>query len=113
VVTGSDATGLTGQAGLWSASDNMSVYFAGLAHDGMWTAQPNLANSATTSRFTTRNYGFPSMFPTEYPPTGTTDPLGDGWGIMFHDGVLTAVTAVHNLYQLQTRCPALEASPRS
>jgi hypothetical protein len=106
VVTGSDATGLAGQTGLWSASDNMSVYFAGLAHDGMWTAQPNLANSATTSWFTTRGSGFPSMFPNEYPPTGTADPLADGWGIMFHDGVLTAVTAVHNLYQLHNSLPS-------
>lgn len=105
VVTGSDAGALSGHTGLWDSSDNMDVYYAGLAHDAMWPARPDLANSATTSWFTSRPYGFRSMFPSEYSPNTAPDPLAGGWAIMFHDGVLTATTAVDNLYKLNDTLP--------
>lgn len=79
VLTGSDAIRLAGQH-LWPAAGNLDVYVTALASPGMWGATP-ATGFATYAR----------DFPTE---PGTA--LDDGWAILFHDSVLTAVTAARS-----------------
>jgi hypothetical protein len=91
VLSGSDVSQLDGQGGLWPGSANMYVYYTALAVPAEWSAGQSVVDQATAEWFTRTDYGFPAMFPGES--------LDDSWAIMFHDGVLAAVTAVDQLYQ--------------
>jgi hypothetical protein len=111
VLTGSDATPLFGRADLWPAGNaNMDVYVTGLADPDMWHAQPSVADPATSAWFDSLGYGFGHRFPAERP-----DPLpalDDGWAIMFHDGVLTAVDAARAAAGSGTAIPSAAAVAR-
>jgi hypothetical protein len=97
VLTGSDATQLVNHGGLWPTGANMTVYFTALAHPQVWKHQPPVADQATVAWFGMPRYGFRAVFPGET--------LNDGWGIMFHDAVLTAVTAIQKLYTQRGAIP--------
>jgi hypothetical protein len=108
VLAGSDAVQLAGQPGLWSGTKaDMDVYVTGLAHPDVWRAQPKVADPAATAWFGTLPYGFGHLFPAERPTPGAA--LRDGWAIMFHDSVLTAVDAVHVASPDPSRIPAAAA----
>jgi hypothetical protein len=103
VIAGSDAIQAQGQA-LWpTATGNMDVYVTGLAHPGMWTRQRSAADPATTAWFGTLPYGFGHMFPSD------KSGLQDGWAIMSHDAVLTAVDAVHEAPTVRAATPTAAA----
>jgi hypothetical protein len=100
VIAGSDATQAAGRA-LWpAATGNMDVYVTGLAHPGMWSRQPSAADPATTAWFRTLPYGFGHMFP------GDGAALQDGWAILSHDAVQTAVDAVREAPTVGAATPA-------
>jgi hypothetical protein len=108
VLTGSEAVQLAGHAGLWpDTTANMDVYLTGLAHPDLWRARPEVADPATTAWFGKLAYGFGHMFPTERPTPSAA--LRDGWAIMFHDSVLTAVDAVHVASPDAAKVPAAAA----
>jgi hypothetical protein len=91
VLTGSDATQLINHTPLWTRDGaDMSVYFTALAHPQMWQDRPETADQETTSWFGSG----PHHFGTEF----ADETLEDGWAIMFHDGVTTAVTATRKLF---------------
>jgi len=91
VLTGSDAAQLSGQSNLWPSVANMTVFYTGLASPDTWSSQPNAADPSISAWFGAKYpYGFQQTFPGES--------LNDGWGIMYFDGVLTAVDAVQSLY---------------
>jgi hypothetical protein len=103
VVAGNDATEAAGQA-LWpAATGNLNVYVTGLAHPEMWTKQPSAADPATTAWFGTHPYGFTHMFP------GDPKALQDGWAIVSHDAVLTAVDAIHEAPTVNAATPTSAA----
>lgn len=101
MLTASDASQLADHGPLWPAGANMTVHYTTLAHPALWTHRPPVVDPATVASFTRARYGYRAVFPGE--------PLDDGWAIMFHDAVLTAVVAVNKLYTQTGAVPSTGA----
>jgi hypothetical protein len=89
VVSGDDVSQLAGQQ-LWQGSGaNLTAVFTALASPDMWQRQPSAVSGATVAEFGGCGTCYRGRFP--------NDPLADGFAIMAHDAVQTAVLATRQV----------------